>query len=666
MVDIEKTSPQIKQNTLTPFQHDKGQIGSEFPRQISRKAVPKIRLDSPTTNQISPVKKATTTAIASLPNVKKKRKSSRKLFSIRQTESLIKALEYLTNSIEKNNWNLEMEFKEREKNPLNLDHRRTLQPQHDSVNSRRTSSLTGKNSRPRNYNTKYGASNRHEHRRKSITLKHIDESAQNRTEKVAVEVRVVFLKIGEIDTLKELYYADAFLQAKWREPRLDGHTAEELSITELEQYWNPLLYIDNILSETKETQWIMAVRSESGEVYLIERRRIKGVFLETLELNDFPLDVQDLTITVTTERPDTEVDIIPDQVEMSAINIQTFVDQQEWKLHEHVEIKKRIIKQEYSSSMKSHPCLSVTCRAARRPGYFYWNVFLIMFMISGLAFATFAVSPDKAELRLRLSFTLILTSVTFKYVITQSLPKISYLTYMDKYVLMSLFICALSVLSDTQSTATPLPTSASVNTTYPGPRIVFPYMNAPPSSISLSSSPSTNSEFNSTSDRYPMNISNYDPVNKFPSTDTINTSNGLQPNYNSSSITSPVSLSQNSTSSMYNQIQNDSTPSLAAVNQTFSSLLREQNSGCSRSNRIACSDWKMVQQIEQHVFTSFVTIYILAHAIFIFWLYFDASRRRREMRQKDKDYRVTKQPINQDFHNGEFVCISSDLKKMLK
>lgn len=51
-------------------------------------------------------------------------------------------------------------------------------------------------------------------------------------------------------------------------------------------------------------------------------------------------------------------------------------------------------------------------------------------MISGLAFATFAVSPDKAELRLRLSFTLILTSVTFKYVITQSLPKISYLTYM--------------------------------------------------------------------------------------------------------------------------------------------------------------------------------------------------------------------------------------------
>lgn len=37
---------------------------------------------------------------------------------------------------------------------------------------------------------------------------------------------MVFLKIGEIDTLKELYYADVFIQAKWREPQLDGRTTE--------------------------------------------------------------------------------------------------------------------------------------------------------------------------------------------------------------------------------------------------------------------------------------------------------------------------------------------------------------------------------------------------------------------------------------------------------
>ncbi len=30
----------------------------------------------------------------------------------------------------------------------------------------------------------------------------------------------------------------------------------------------------------------------NGEAFVMERRRLRGIFLETLELNDFPLDVQ--------------------------------------------------------------------------------------------------------------------------------------------------------------------------------------------------------------------------------------------------------------------------------------------------------------------------------------------------------------------------------------
>ena len=37
-----------------------------------------------------------------------------------------------------------------------------------------------------------------------------------------VDVRVVFLKVGEIDTVCERFSADAFIQAKWREPTMDG------------------------------------------------------------------------------------------------------------------------------------------------------------------------------------------------------------------------------------------------------------------------------------------------------------------------------------------------------------------------------------------------------------------------------------------------------------
>lgn len=43
---------------------------------------------------------------------------------------------------------------------------------------------------------------------------------------VTVYIRVVFLKIGEIDTLKENFMADAFIQARWREPALDGKASQ--------------------------------------------------------------------------------------------------------------------------------------------------------------------------------------------------------------------------------------------------------------------------------------------------------------------------------------------------------------------------------------------------------------------------------------------------------
>ena len=61
--------------------------------------------------------------------------------------------------------------------------------------------------------------------------------------------------------------------------------------------------------------------------------------------------------------------------------------------------------------------------------------FIFQFLICSLAFATFAVNRDKPENRLQLSFTLVLTSVAFKFVVNQSLPKISYLTYLVSIVI---------------------------------------------------------------------------------------------------------------------------------------------------------------------------------------------------------------------------------------
>ena len=52
------------------------------------------------------------------------------------------------------------------------------------------------------------------------------------------------------------------------------------------------------------------------------------------------------------------------------------------------------------------------------------------FLIGALSFLTFAIDPDLAQFRLQLTFTLVLTAVTFKFVVNQNLPNIPYLTYL--------------------------------------------------------------------------------------------------------------------------------------------------------------------------------------------------------------------------------------------
>jgi len=64
---------------------------------------------------------------------------------------------------------------------------------------------------------------------------------------------------------------------------------------------------------------------------------------------------------------------------------------------------------------------------------------MAQFFISSMAFATFAVHFQKAENRLQLTFILLLTTITFKFAVNQSLPRISYLTYLVSFKLLSRF-----------------------------------------------------------------------------------------------------------------------------------------------------------------------------------------------------------------------------------
>ena len=81
-----------------------------------------------------------------------------------------------------------------------------------------------------------------------------------------------------------------------------------------------------------------------------------------------------------------------------------------------------------------------------RAGYYLFNAYFLIFVITSSALTIFSVDCKLPQNRLQITFIILLTSVSFKWVINRYLPTVSYLTSLDTYAIVSiLYICLLCV-----------------------------------------------------------------------------------------------------------------------------------------------------------------------------------------------------------------------------
>ncbi len=252
---------------------------------------------------------------------------------------------------------------------------------------------------------------------------------------IKVSIRLMFLRIGEIDTLNEKYQAQVSIEARW--PIDIDKLSSDLSsddqkrlvegksislVKYAESHWHPQLFIENAIGDLKEQIRYSAKKcKKDNKIYICEHRDIKGLFWEKLELQHFPSDIQELSISIGSILYDDKVILIADPYYLSGINREIFIDQQEWSLYEHVDTQQRYVKEflfqdkddeetEFNSNdERKRSFLTVSCHAgrikkkenfyylnlqlARRSEYFYWNGYCLVFLITICAFCTFSIPP---------------------------------------------------------------------------------------------------------------------------------------------------------------------------------------------------------------------------------------------------------------------------------
>ena len=148
-----------------------------------------------------------------------------------------------------------------------------------------------------------------------------------------------------------------------------------------------------------------------------------------------------MTITISTTRDQSEVIFVKSNQNESTINTNDFQQQQEWILYPNIYIAKRYIYDVWNKHER--PCFSVSANIARRPGYYIYNAYMLIFLVSVLGFVPFSFAYDAPHFRIQTTCLLILSSVNFRWIVTQKLPTVSYLTTLDKYAIGALIFLAL-------------------------------------------------------------------------------------------------------------------------------------------------------------------------------------------------------------------------------
>lgn len=82
---------------------------------------------------------------------------------------------------------------------------------------------------------------------------------------------------------------------------------------------------------------------------------------------------------------------------------------------------------------------------ARHHGYYLLKVILPLCLIVAMSWVAFSIDPEEISTNISVAITAVLTIVAYRFAISESLPKVSYMTRMDAFILGSMIMVFMTV-----------------------------------------------------------------------------------------------------------------------------------------------------------------------------------------------------------------------------
>ncbi len=251
-----------------------------------------------------------------------------------------------------------------------------------------------------------------------------------------VAVGLLVIDINKIDDAEQMFFADFRLELRWRDHRLSKDTSAGCKY-KLADVWNPAVRILNGPNLKKQYEDVVEVTRDGAVKYV---QRFIGQFSSHLDLKDFPLDSQTLFFTILSGGyTPQEVLFVVDPATTGQRDRFTMA---EWS----IEAGTAIIDSIYIAAQnRSLSRVDYRLQVKRHTGYYLWKILMPLCLIVVMSWAVFWIDPTELGAQVGVSTASILTLFAFQFSFGFVLPKVSYLTRMDFFVLGSTILVFLAL-----------------------------------------------------------------------------------------------------------------------------------------------------------------------------------------------------------------------------
>jgi hypothetical protein len=294
---------------------------------------------------------------------------------------------------------------------------------------------------------------------------HAQENDSGDNQPFIVSVWIGVIDIPDVDEPLETFDLDMYITLQWNDPRAyeyiqqgkelspDGKYRSDSTVAALngldEIGWANLFQFTNQVGQRDILNASLWIDTKGNITY---DERFQASFRSNYELKAFPFDSQKFHLEIETFNLDKTM-VIFEASKDTVIFYQSPTEQNDNR--KTIYLEEWIVKDdidcfvgEYTSKMsgRSYSYISIDMIAERKSGFHVWKIFLPLILIIGISWSSFWIGKEAVASRLSMSSIGFLTIVSFGFYLTSSLPKISYLTFMDTFIIGAYSLMGLTVL----------------------------------------------------------------------------------------------------------------------------------------------------------------------------------------------------------------------------